>query len=258
MKLFVKNRMKFNISKRDLSIFIILLFSFNLINLLFLNFNNVNSYEINFETKKIPKISQSEASENISVEIKSYSQLIWFSGNIVIETSSNITGFLKIDLSDGLGGSYFQNFQQIIPISNTSENEVFEIPIIPQVYIFPGMYNLSLIINYIPVIDSIDEDTILSSHLQINVGLGPPILIILIIIFGISFTLILTKRETIKEEILTYEPEKQIEAALDAPQGKIKCPECKKIINEGLTFCPECGNRIPEFFRYHLETPGPS
>ncbi|GAH89302.1 unnamed protein product, partial [marine sediment metagenome] len=103
MKLFVKNRMKFNILKRDLSIFIILLFSFILINLLFLNFDNVNSYEINFKTQKTPKISQSEASENISVEIKSYSQLIWFSGNIVIETSSNITGYLKIDLSDGLG-----------------------------------------------------------------------------------------------------------------------------------------------------------
>ncbi len=258
MKLFVKIRMQFNISKRDLSRFIILFFSFNLINLLFLNFNNVDSYEINFETQKIPKISQSEASENVSVEIKSYSQLIWFSGNIVIETSSNISGYLKIDLSDGLGGGYFQNLQQIIPISNTSENEVSEIPIIPQMYLFPGVYNLSFIINYIPLINSTDETTILSSQLQINVGLGLPMLIVLIIIFGISFILILTKKETIKEEILTYESEKQIEIALDAPQGKIKCPECKKVIDEGLIFCPECGKRIPEFLRYRPETTGPS
>jgi len=28
------------------------------------------------------------------------------------------------------------------------------------------------------------------------------------------------------------------------PSGKIKCPDCEKIIEEGLTFCPECGKRF--------------
>ena len=35
------------------------------------------------------------------------------------------------------------------------------------------------------------------------------------------------------------------------PPGKIKCKSCNEIIDEGLTFCPECGNRIPEFERYN-------
>ena len=26
--------------------------------------------------------------------------------------------------------------------------------------------------------------------------------------------------------------------------GKIKCPNCKEIIDEGSTFCPECGERL--------------
>jgi rRNA maturation endonuclease Nob1 len=33
--------------------------------------------------------------------------------------------------------------------------------------------------------------------------------------------------------------------------GQIKCPSCRKLIQEGLTFCPECGDRIPEFLRYN-------
>ena len=33
--------------------------------------------------------------------------------------------------------------------------------------------------------------------------------------------------------------------------GQIKCPSCRKVIQEGLTFCPECGERIPEFLRYN-------
>jgi len=29
------------------------------------------------------------------------------------------------------------------------------------------------------------------------------------------------------------------------PADKIRCPNCNKPIPEGLTFCPECGARIP-------------
>lgn len=36
-----------------------------------------------------------------------------------------------------------------------------------------------------------------------------------------------------------------------APAGRIFCPECKKVIEEGSIFCPECGTRIPRYLRYH-------
>jgi hypothetical protein len=36
-----------------------------------------------------------------------------------------------------------------------------------------------------------------------------------------------------------------------APPGRIYCPECKKVIEEGSIFCPECGTRIPRYLRYH-------
>ncbi len=36
-----------------------------------------------------------------------------------------------------------------------------------------------------------------------------------------------------------------------APTGRIYCPECKKVIEEGSIFCPECGTRIPRYLRYH-------
>ncbi|TFF87261.1 MAG: zinc-ribbon domain-containing protein [Promethearchaeota archaeon] len=34
-------------------------------------------------------------------------------------------------------------------------------------------------------------------------------------------------------------------------QRKIKCPDCKEEIDEGLQFCPECGHRIPDFLRFN-------
>ncbi len=35
------------------------------------------------------------------------------------------------------------------------------------------------------------------------------------------------------------------------PAGKIQCQVCFQLIQEGLTFCPECGKRIPEFLRFN-------
>lgn len=245
--------MKFKINKRDLIIIISLIFLINSVSLSFLNFN-LDSYKKKNEIRKNPNSSQIEPSENIRIEVKNYSHLIWFTGNIIIEASSNISGYLRIDLSDENGGAYFQNFQDTPPISNTSENEIYEIPILPQPYSFPGRYNILLTVDYLQNLNSTDEDTILSIQLQINIGLGLPMIIVLTIVFMIAFALIITKKEVVKEDILVGEPEKQLEIALDAPEGKIKCPECKKTIEEGLSFCPECGKRIPEFLRYHPET----
>ena len=36
--------------------------------------------------------------------------------------------------------------------------------------------------------------------------------------------------------------------------GKIKCPDCKEIIDEGLIFCPECGNRVPPWARFNPDS----
>ena len=38
------------------------------------------------------------------------------------------------------------------------------------------------------------------------------------------------------------------------PKGKIKCPQCKELIEEGLIFCPECGVRIPDYLRWNSDS----
>ena len=38
------------------------------------------------------------------------------------------------------------------------------------------------------------------------------------------------------------------------PSGKIKCPGWEKVIEEGLTFCPDCGNRIPPWAKFNQDS----
>jgi len=77
-------------------------------------------------------------------------------------------------------------------------------------------------------------------------------LILISSILGIGLILILIKKsdsKIIKAASTTLEEYSPAEIA-EIASNKITCPECKKIINEGLAFCPECGSRIPEFMRF--------
>ena len=84
------------------------------------------------------------------------------------------------------------------------------------------------------------------------------ILLLILTIFSIGVIIILVKKkgsESTKETILSV-PEDSIPSGGESiPINKITCPDCKKLINEGLTFCPECGARIPEFLRFNPNSP---
>ena len=54
--------------------------------------------------------------------------------------------------------------------------------------------------------------------------------------------------------ILRKWEERPVAKKIKNPKGKIKCPECNELIDEGLVFCPECGVRIPEFLRFNPDS----
>lgn len=76
------------------------------------------------------------------------------------------------------------------------------------------------------------------------------IILILSLFFGILS--IILKTEKIKSEISGGTETVSTETSSisdDLKDGFIRCPECKKIIKEGSSFCPECGFHIPRFLR---------
>jgi hypothetical protein len=60
------------------------------------------------------------------------------------------------------------------------------------------------------------------------------------------------KTEKLKSEnpaITTTESTETVSISDDLDDGLIRCPNCKKAIKEGSSFCPECGFHIPRFLR---------
>jgi len=211
--------------------------------------NIVNRYIIFRHTLRS---AQAEDVEGVNLEVENYTQMILLAGKLTLSVDSSRSGYLNVILIDSEGGIFIQPYRGFHRITSSDINRLIEIPINPQIYVLPGVYELNLRIYYHESESSTAEGQILNTNIDVNIGLGIPILIILLFILGISTALILTKKEIPKEEM--PQPTPQIPSGLEAPQGKIKCPECKKTIDEGLTFCPECGIRIPEFLRYNPDT----
>ncbi len=191
------------------------------------------------------KLSQSE-SENITIESE-ISKFSWIEGILQVSFSANISGYLKITFADSKGGAYFRTVNNIVELKDDEENEIIKITIKPQLTTFPGEYEVWLFISYFEKENKEeDADQIYTKEFKLVLGIGYVFLLSAGIIFSTAILLILVKKESIKEE----KKAPSGTSSVNLPVGKIKCPECSKIIDEGLSFCPECGNRIPEFLRF--------
>ena len=127
----------------------------------------------------------------------------------------------------------------MINVSVTNQTQVFILKIYPSLTTFPGVYIFRL--NLIGFITYYEE-------FEVIFGLG---FIPFVSIFGtglvfIIFILVKKTKKSEKPQDATLEIDSS-----ESLIGKIKCPNCRKLIREGLAFCPECGDRIPEFLRYN-------
>ena len=195
--------------------------------------NNLNS--------RNPPLKISQAS-NFTI-ISNVYKLIWIEGQLTITLTANESGLIFCEFKDSSNGKYFTQINRTIFLTGNNESQTFRLTFYPYLTTFPGRYNFVLIINGIYNY---------SENFDIILGMGYIVLILIISIFVFGLVLILVK----KKESLGIKPvsgpsEEEISSELDqVPSRKITCPDCKKLIDEGLAFCPECGVRIPEFLRY--------
>ena len=198
-------------------------------------FNNYNKDEFS-------NIRLAQENGNFSVTYDS-PKLIWIECQVSLNITSNRNGNISIRLQDSSGGNYFSVDSELLELDGTNQSNTVLLRSQPQLFTLPGNYEFSLDIsgalNY-------------NDSFSVILGMGYLILLLVYLVVLIAIPIILTRK--VEEE--TYIPSSEAistpvtETDASAPAGKIKCPECRKEIDEGLTFCPDCGARIPEFLQF--------
>ncbi len=225
--------------------FVLLIFTPIIFTIVSYEINIVSNSSNNTNSPSRIELSQNK-NENVAIE-SDIVNFIWIEGNLEVSFSSNISGYLKITFADTKGGAYFRTVKKIKELTDNEETNAVKITIRPQLTTFPGSYSLWLLISYFEQENKEDKAIqIYTEEFQLILGIGYIFLLSVGIIFGTAILLIIVKKES--KEVDKKAP--SVASSINLPEGKIKCPECSKIIDEGLSFCPECGNRIPDFLRF--------
>ena len=176
-------------------------------------------------------------------------KLFWVEGHLTLTLVANESGTITVEFTDSLNGNYFTQINEDVILMGNNEVQVVQFKFLPHITTLPGNYNFTLNItglyNY-------------TENFEIILGLGYVLLLLITTIFGVGVIIILTNKKGIekpKVTILTTSDNSMSSNINEISISKIGCPECKKLINEGLTFCPECGARIPEFLRFNPNSP---
>ncbi len=206
-----------------------------------LQINSTNNKEIQSNLKT------SQVSEDFVVS-STLHKLIWIEGRLILYLKANESGQINCEFKDSQGGSFFTQINQIVDLIGNNETQKIQFTFKPLITTLPGNYYLTL---------DITGNYVYSENFEIILGFGYIVLFLVLIIFGISLIIILSKKKEIEDsKPISSPPEGSVLSQIsEVNVGKISCPECKKIINEGLTFCPECGGRIPEFLRFNPNSP---
>lgn len=221
--------------------------------------NLINANDTRFDSmdKQGLKNSQGDNSNVISIE-EDYDSFIWLQGYFNFSLRTNLKGEIKIIfVESSSGGQFFPYYDEIESLKQgeTTINKKYLIK--PSWIALPGNYKFSLIIRYNEEGEweesNAPQVVLFYEEFEIILGSGYLFLICALSIALTAIIIVLTQKEEDEGDKSTLPP--SIQEQRGVPQGKIKCPECKKIIEEGLTFCPECGNRIPEFLKYNPNNP---
>ncbi|MBY9004088.1 MAG: zinc ribbon domain-containing protein [Candidatus Lokiarchaeota archaeon] len=186
------------------------------------------------------KIHASQGSQNFTIDTYLPS-LVWVDPQLRLNISVNQTGQIQCLFRETAGQLFFSSGNYSLSLVGNNISQIFYLQVVPLITTLPGVYQFSL---------NITGVFSYSENFEIVYALGViPLILIFLVIIIVPIIILVKKPKGVKvKEMATvdeYVPTRSTIA------GKINCPKCRKSIDEGLTFCPECGERIPEFLRYN-------
>ena len=187
-----------------------------------------------------PKLNQA-----LNFTIISYvDRVIWIEGVVDLIVTANESGIINCELIDSNSGKYFTTVSRTFILIGNNQSQNLRITYNPLITTLPGKYNINLTITGLYTY---------TENFEVILGMGYIILLFILGIFIIGLILILRKKIEVKSKKPTISllEEPKSSEIIEGTSKKISCPECRKLIDEGLAFCPECGIRIPEFLRYN-------
>ncbi len=172
-------------------------------------------------------------------------------GKVTLNITSDGAGVIVVNITNAVGA--------ILPSSTnvtfTNLNTTYEVQFSPSWNTLPGTFALQVDAWYVNVSNGDSLDSVLSGSVNVTIGmgvmLGGPILVVFIIISIVMAVKMRKPAGAEKSEEKKTKSSAEEKGVASGVANKIRCPECKKLIDEGSVFCAECGARIPEFLRYN-------
>ncbi len=177
------------------------------------------------------------------------SGFIMVEGQVGLNITSANSGQIHCALAEEFGERYFLKINQTIVIIGDNQSHLTLIRIIPLITTFPGDYQFILNITGLFTYNEIFE---------VFLGMGYSLFTIVLGFLAVIIIIVVLKRKNANKSKATKNgtSSQTFQTSQSDSLDKINCPNCKKIIDEGLSFCPECGERIPEFLRFNPNKPG--
>ncbi|MHA1730926.1 MAG: zinc-ribbon domain-containing protein [Promethearchaeota archaeon] len=217
-------------------------------------------------SEDLDPLAQSGDVDVIAIDRPSF---IWVRGNITMRLTAyrEMTVWLKI-ANSGNGPLDEVAMQTHL----TFGENLLEFPISTVLSALPGQYTYYIIISNA---SNFSTNTYLSQEFTICVGMGVPFLVLFAAILLMVLAIGLVKGKAgfpvgaspaqvgsqvpsaTQSPVQGPSPQQApaggapAPTGQGAPPGKVKCPHCNKLIQEGSVFCPECGERVPAFYRYN-------
>lgn len=205
-----------------------------------LNNDLINKNYSNLENKTL---NSSQLGSNYTLNIVK-PDLFFIEGHLGINLSSTVSGKIYCALTEQSGEQYFIKINQSIDIIGNNQSNLIILKAIPLITTFPGEYHFTL---------NITGLFVYGNSFDMFLGMGYSLFMIILAFITIIVIIAIvnhrSNKKNKKPEAITT-----VQTALSKEplnRDQMSCPNCKKIIDEGLSFCPECGERIPEFLRYN-------
>ncbi|GAB4307226.1 MAG: hypothetical protein Kow0069_04590 [Promethearchaeota archaeon] len=184
----------------------------------------------------------------VVVGVERRPSFVWYSGELVllVVSSANSTIWCRV-----LAVEKYAFRDEVVQRQLEAGVNRVVVPLVALPNALPGNYSYLVLVSEqsSPFLADLYE-----GEFSVVLGGGLPTLVAAILTFAVAGTVTLArgKKSAPVEPVPVVLPASSPVSPTPltgAPPGRIKCPTCKKDVEEGSQFCPECGARIPEYLQ---------